>query len=67
MASASPTNLDWGEQGASAWVTLGFAGYGLGNESTVWLSTLKPDWSWQRNIKPNVPSTRSSIRATRHW
>jgi hypothetical protein len=25
------------------------------NESTVWLSTLKPGWSWQRNIRPNVP------------
>lgn len=47
--------VDWGEQGESVKVTLGFAGYGLGNESTVWLSTLKPGWSWQRNIRPNVP------------
>lgn len=47
--------IDWGDQGTSTRVTLGFAGYGLGNESTVWLSTLKPGWSWQRNIKPNVP------------
>ena len=31
--------VDWGEQGESVKVTLGFAGYGLGNESTVWLST----------------------------
>jgi hypothetical protein len=47
--------IDWGEQGTSVQVTLGFAGYGVGNESTVWLSTLEPGWSWQRNIKPNVP------------
>ena len=47
--------VDWGEQGESVKVTLGFAGYGIGNESTVWLSTLKPGWSWTRNIKPNVP------------
>lgn len=46
--------IDWGEQGKSAKVTLGFSGYGLGNESTIWLSTLKPGWSWQRNIKPQV-------------
>jgi hypothetical protein len=47
--------IDWGEQGNSVQVTLGFAGYGLGNESTIWLSNLNPGWSWQRNIKPNVP------------
>ena len=32
-------------------------GYGIGNESTVWLSTLKPGWSWERNIQPSVPFT----------
>lgn len=47
--------VDYGEQGKSAKVTVGFAGFGLGSESTVWLSTLEPGWSWQRNIKPNVP------------
>jgi hypothetical protein len=46
--------IDWGEHGSSVQVTLGFAGYGLGNESTIWLSTLKPGWSWTRNIKPTV-------------
>jgi hypothetical protein len=47
--------VSYGEQGNSAKVTLGFAGFGLGSESTVWLSTLRPGWSWQRNIKPDVP------------
>lgn len=47
--------VDYGEQGRSSKVTLGFAGFGLGSESTVWLSTLLPGWSWQRNIKPTVP------------
>jgi hypothetical protein len=52
---SEPTEeIDWGEHGKSAKVTLGFSGYGLGNESTIWLSTLKPGWSWQRNIKPGV-------------
>jgi hypothetical protein len=46
--------VDYGEEGSSARVTLGFSGYGLGNESTVWLSTLKPGWSWQHNIRPQV-------------
>ena len=46
---------DYGEQGSSAKVTVGMAGFGLGNESTVWLSKLRPGWSWQRNIKPTVP------------
>lgn len=46
--------IDWGEHGTSVRLTLGFAGYGVGNESTVWLSTLKSGWSWQRNIKPTV-------------
>jgi hypothetical protein len=46
--------IDWGEHGKASKVTLGFSGYGLGNESTVWLSTLKPGWSWQRDIRPQV-------------
>jgi hypothetical protein len=53
--SAPDETIDWGEQGTSVQVIVGVAGYGLGNESTVWLSTLNPGWSWQRNIKPNVP------------
>lgn len=47
--------VSYGEQGKSAKVTLGISGFGLGSESTVWLSTLRPGWSWVRNIKPNVP------------
>jgi hypothetical protein len=47
--------VDYSEQGKSAKVTLGISGFGLGSESTVWLSTLRRGWSWQRNIKPNVP------------
>lgn len=47
--------VEYGEQGRSAKVTLGFGGYGIGNESTVWLSTLQPGWSWTRNIQPTVP------------
>ena len=46
---------DYGDQGTSARVTLGMTGFGLGSESTVWLSTLRPGWSWLRNIKPSVP------------
>ena len=46
---------DYGAQGESAKVTLGMAGFGVGSESTVWLSTLRPGWSWQRNVKPGVP------------
>ena len=46
---------DYGEQGDSAKVTLGIAGFGLGSESTVWLSRLRPGWTWKRNIQPNVP------------
>ena len=53
--------IDWGEQGRSMQVTLGFAGYGLGNESTIWLSTLQPGWSWQRNIGPGVPFERCPL------
>jgi hypothetical protein len=47
--------VEYGEEGRSAKVTLGFGGFGIGSESTVWLSTLQPGWSWMRNIKPNVP------------
>ncbi len=47
--------VDYGEHGDGAKVTVGFPGFGLGNESTVWLSTLRRGWSWDRNIKPNVP------------
>ena len=47
--------VDYGEQGRSAKVSVGIPGFGLGSESTVWLSTLRPGWSWERNIKPNVP------------
>jgi hypothetical protein len=47
--------VDYGEQGRSAKVFLGWDGFGIGNESAIWLSTLEPGWSWQRNIKPNVP------------
>ena len=32
------TEVDYGEQGKAAKVTLGMAGFGLGSESTVWLS-----------------------------
>jgi hypothetical protein len=49
------SSADYGEHGTSAKVTLGMAGLGLGGESTVWLSTLRPGWSWERNIKPTVP------------
>ena len=45
---------DYGEHGDSAKVTLGIAGFGLGSESTIWLSRLRPGWSWQRNIRPEV-------------
>lgn len=47
--------VSYGEQGAAARATLGIAGYGIGSESTVWLSKLEPGWSWQRNIRPTVP------------
>lgn len=47
--------VDYGEEGRSAKVAIGIPGFGLGSESTVWLSTLRPGWSWQRNIRPNVP------------
>jgi hypothetical protein len=46
---------DYGEHGSSAKVPLGIAGFGLGSASTVWLSRLRPGWSWLRNIKPDVP------------
>ena len=58
-------SVDYGELGTAAKVTVGMAGFGLGSESTVWLSTLRPGWSWQRNIKPNVPfETARSITAS---
>jgi hypothetical protein len=47
--------VDFGDQGRSVKVALGHAGYGIGSESTIWLSTLRPGWSWQRNIRPTVP------------
>ena len=47
--------VDYGEQGKTAKVTLGFSGFGIGSELTVWLSTLLPGWSLLRNIKPGVP------------
>ena len=53
--SEADETIDFGEQGSSVRVTLGFSGYGIGNESTVWVSTLKSGWSWKRNIAPNVP------------
>jgi hypothetical protein len=53
--------IDWGGQGGSARVTLGFAGYGIGNESTIWISTLRPGWSWMRNIQPEVPFERCPL------
>ena len=46
---------DYGDQGKAEFVTLGEAGFGISNESTVWRSTLNPGWSWMRNIKPTVP------------
>jgi hypothetical protein len=48
-------SADYGEHGKTARVTLGMAGFGIGSESTVWRSTLRPGWSWMGNIKPNVP------------
>jgi hypothetical protein len=47
--------IDWGDQGSAARVTVGATGFGIGSESTVWLSRLRPGWSWQRNIRPSVP------------
>ena len=47
--------VDYGEHGKAAKLTIGMTGFGLGSESTAWLSTLEPGWSWVRNIKPNVP------------
>lgn len=46
--------VEYGNEGEAVKVTVGIPGYGLGSESTVWLSTLRPGWSWQRNIRPNV-------------
>jgi hypothetical protein len=50
--------VDYGGGSTAAKVTVGVPGFGLGNDSTVWLSTLQPGWSWLRNIKPNVPFER---------
>jgi len=46
--------IDYGEQGYANQVLIGFAGWGIANESSVWLSTLHPGWSWERNIRPTV-------------
>ncbi len=46
--------VEYGDDGEATKVTIGIPGFGLASESTVWLSTLRPGWSWQRNIKPNV-------------
>jgi hypothetical protein len=48
-------HVEYGSDGEAARVTVGMSGFGLGSESTVWLSTLRPGWSWLRDIKPNVP------------
>ena len=48
---------DYGEQGKAEKVTLGMSGFGVGSKSTVWLSTLKQGWSWQRNIQPTCRSS----------
>lgn len=52
---------DYGEQGTSAKLTLGYTGFGIGSESTVWLSRLEPGWSWDRNIRPGVPFERCPL------
>jgi hypothetical protein len=52
---------DYGDQGKAAKVSLGMGGFGLGSESTVWLSTLRPGWSWEGNIQPNVPFERCPL------
>jgi len=58
---APDERADYGARGKAARVTLGMAGFGIGSESTVWLSTLRPGWSWLRNIKPNVPFERCPL------
>jgi hypothetical protein len=55
------SGVDYGEQGKSAKVTLGMTGFGIGSESTLWLSTLRPGWSWGRNIQPTVPFERCPL------
>jgi hypothetical protein len=47
--------VEYGADGEAVKVTVGMGGFGLGSESTVWLSTLRPGWSWLRDVKPNVP------------
>jgi len=54
-------SADYGEQGKAAKVTVGMPGFGLVSESTVWLSTLQPGWSWKRNIGPTVPFDRCPL------
>jgi hypothetical protein len=49
------SETDYGEGGKAARITVGMPGFGIGSESTVWLSTLRPGWSWVRNVKPGVP------------
>lgn len=59
---SEPDNeVDYGGESKAAKVTVGMAGFGLGSESTVWLSSLRPGWSWQRNIKPTVPFERCPL------
>lgn len=53
--------VEYTDFGTAASVTLGMAGFGLGSESTVWRSTLRPGWSWQRNIQPTVPFERCPL------
>ena len=59
-------NIQWGYGGLFNFGIMGFDkqtgrrkwvredGYGLGNESTIWVSTLKPGWSWERNAMPRM-------------
>ena len=52
---------DYGEHGRSVRVTVGMTGFGMGSESTIWLSTLQPGWSWQGDIQPDVPFERCPL------
>ena len=47
--------VDYGAEGEAGKVSIGMTGFGVGNESVVWLSNLRPGWSWVKNIKPRVP------------
>jgi hypothetical protein len=54
--------LDWGERGSSVKSTLGWSGYGLGNESTIWVSTLNPRWSWSATASSSMsPQPRRGL------